>query len=162
MNDELEGLHAQAGRLGAIMGLVAGVAVAAPTARWRIADTLAAEFGRQVATDLVFKPSHGCSTRLRWNGSQRRATALALLRACRTPSSVLRKHAVAGRDLRLSAPASRELKDMTSWPNYGPGATLEVLHSIDGLEVALTTYHDLWQQRSGVHSQNSCSESFIM
>ena len=46
------------------MGLVAGVAFAAPTARWRIADTSAAEFGQ-----------------LRWLGSQRRAAALALLRA---------------------------------------------------------------------------------
>ena len=46
------GLHAQAACLAAIMGLVAGVAVAAPAARWRIADTSLAEFGQEVATDL--------------------------------------------------------------------------------------------------------------
>ena len=45
---ELEGLLAQAARLAAIMGLVAGVVVAAPTARWRIADTSTAELGRKL------------------------------------------------------------------------------------------------------------------
>ena len=35
------------------MGLVAGASFAAPTAHWRIADTSAALFGQEVATDLV-------------------------------------------------------------------------------------------------------------
>ena len=42
----------QAARLAAIMRLVARAAVAAPTARWPIADTSTAQFG-QDATDLV-------------------------------------------------------------------------------------------------------------
>ena len=83
------------------------------------------------------------------------------------------KHAGAGRDRRLGAPTSinagsvmslgdalalasfcpRELKDMIGWPHEGPRATLEVLQSIHRLGVAPTSYHDLWQQRSGVHSE---------
>ena len=61
---ELEGLHAQTARLAAIMGLVAGVAVAAPAARWRIADTSAAQFGQEVAIDLVLSPATGVTPAL--------------------------------------------------------------------------------------------------
>ena len=83
---ELEGVQPQAARLAAIMGLVAGVAVEAPTARWRITDTSAAEFGQEVATDLFLSPATGVA---------RSSVALASLReSCsastnRTPSSEL-------------------------------------------------------------------------
>ena len=85
---ELEGLHAQAARLAAIMGLVAGVAVAAPTARWCIADTSAAEFGQEVATDLVLTQPLVHGAPLAWfAAASRRAGSSAS--TCRTPSSVL-------------------------------------------------------------------------
>ena len=57
VDDELEGLHVQAARLATIVGLVAVVAVAGPAARWRTADTSAAEFGQEVASDLVLSPA---------------------------------------------------------------------------------------------------------
>ena len=41
------------------MCFVARVAVAAPAACWRIADASAAEFGQDVATDLVLSPATG-------------------------------------------------------------------------------------------------------
>ena len=56
---ELDRLLAKAARLAAIMGLVAEVVVAAPTAGWRIADTSSAELGSEVATDLVLSPATG-------------------------------------------------------------------------------------------------------
>ena len=104
---ELEGLHAQAARLAALMGLVAGVAVAAPTIRWRIADSSAAEFGREVATDLVLSPVTGVA-----RGS------VGLVRSGEPPPWLFYehvpnaelvaweadKHAGAGRDRRLGAP----------------------------------------------------------
>ena len=140
------GLHAQAARLAAIVGLIARVAVAAPAARWRIVD------GPQ--------PSRGCDTPVRLVGSQRRATALAVCK--HVPNAELGvweadKHAGAGRDRRLGAPElvvassvmnlgdalasfrPREHKDMTGWSHEGPRASLEVLHSIRGLEGH--TYH---------------------
>ena len=46
----------------------------------------------------------------------------------------------------------RDLQDMTG-PQEGPRATLEVLQSMHGLGVTPTTYHGLWQQRSGVQSE---------
>ena len=52
----------------------------------------------------------------------------------------------------LASFRTRHLKDMTDWPHEGRMATLEVLRSVYGLAVKPTTHHDLWQQRSGVHS----------
>ena len=70
---ELEGLHVQAARLAAVMGLVAGVAVAAPAARFS---------GRVWARGRNrsgLEPNHRYRARIRCLGSQRRAAALALL-----------------------------------------------------------------------------------
>ena len=50
----------------------------------------------------------------------------------------------------------RERKDKTGWPHEGSRASLDV-HSTHVPEVTLTTYHDLWQQRSGSTQKRQCA-----
>ena len=152
---ELEGVQPQAARLAAIMGLVAGVAVEAPTARWRITDTSAAEFGQEVATDLFLSPATGgarssvalaslresCSAR-----TERQARSLGGGQACGSMSRSTPGRARSGQRGLGNEPRrcsgelpTRDLKEMNGWPHEGPRATLEVLHTIHGLEGH--TYH---------------------
>ena len=147
------------------MGLVAGVAVTAPAARWRAADTSAAEFGQEVATDLVLGPAAGVargSVGLVRSGEPPRWLFCEDVPHAELVAWEADRHAGAGRDRRRGAPTlsnagsvmslgdalasfrPRELKAVTGWPHEGPRATLEVLQSIHGLVVAPATNHDQW------------------
>ena len=141
---ELEGLHVQAARLAAIICLVAGVAVAAPAARWRIADTSAARLVQELATDPVLSPATGVargSVGLVHSGEPPRGLFCESVPNAELGAWEAGNHAGAGRD--LAAPAlinagsvmslgvalasfrPRELKDITHWPHEEPRAGID-------------------------------------
>lgn len=60
VDDELPGWHAQAARLAMVLGGPSSVEPSATiTSTWRIADTSSADFGSEVAGDVVLNPATG-------------------------------------------------------------------------------------------------------
>ena len=134
----------------AIVGLVAGVAVAAPSLRLRIAETSAAEFWTGSCNRSGPESNSRRSTRLRWNGSQWRASAVGSASVYRTPSSELGSNEPRRCSGQLPTPRSQ---------GYDGLATRMTMCNLGGAVfgswagVTPTTHHDLWQQQSGVHSE---------
>ena len=81
----------------------AGVAVAACAARWPIADVSEAEFGQEVASDLVSRSSIGVG--LARSGEPPRCVFCDHVPNAELGAGKAGKHAGAGRDRRQCAPA---------------------------------------------------------
>jgi hypothetical protein len=166
-------LHATAARMANVMGGMAQVAADAIGHRssWRVADTSASEFGREVPADVMANPH---------TGEVRGAVGLALFGEPerwlheRVEDSQLdlwysSKHCGDGRDDRLGkvrlgaagrttplpdARSGFRPKDLTKvphWPHHGPRAILEVLDAIMTLGLTLLTYHECWVRLAGIH-----------
>jgi len=171
---ELSGYHAAATRMASVLGATTSTAVgSAAAASWRVADTAAVEFGTEVAADLVTSAASGVvkgSVGLCRCGEPAQWLFVELVPTGEFAAWEADKRSGAGRDPRLAPaevttnPTVRPLSELVSnlkpvdtakmsrpWPHEGPRAIMEVLTSILGLGLVLTTYSPYWAREAGIH-----------
>lgn len=177
VDDELPGWHAQAARLAMVLGGPGSVEPSGSiTSTWRIADTSSAEFGSEVAGDVVLNPATGVvrgAVGLAQCGSPARRTFVELVPTAEVGQWEADKHTGAGRDPRLAGPQPtfagasvplsdalrsfrpRDLQGVPGWPHQGPRASVELLQGIQTLGLSAFTYHDHWVRQVGIHGDSA-------